>query len=155
MKLKNVKKGSKEEEAILKQQFEQQKQMNLAMAVINGAQAILAILSVPDFTLGVASAIRIGASIAATAASVATISSTSFQGGGSPAPPPDTGSNSAVNAATPSVSLFGQNNNQNNVGGEGQQQQQGQNITVTAIVSETDVTGVQDRVNKIQKNAEL
>ena len=155
MKLKNVKKGSKEEEAILKQQFEQQKKMNLAMAVINGAQAILAILSVPDFTLGVASAIRIGASIAATAASIATISSTSFQGGGSPAPPPDTGSNSAVNAATPSVSLFGQNNNQNNVGGEGQQQQQGQNITVTAIVSETDVTGVQDRVNKIQKNAEL
>lgn len=154
-KLKNVKKGSKEEEAILKQQFEQQKKMNLAMAVINGAQAILAILSVPDFTLGIASAIRIGASIAATAASIATIASTSFQGGGSPAPTPDTGSNSAVNAATPAVSLFGQNNNLNNVGGEGQQQQQGQNITVTAIVSETDVTGVQDRVNRIQKNAEL
>ena len=155
MKLKNVKKGSKEEEAILKQQFEQQKKMQLAMAVMNGAQAILAILSVPDFTLGVASAIRIAGSIAATAASVATISSTTFQGGGSPAPPPDTGSSSAVTAATPAVNLFGQPNQQNNVGGEGQQQQQGQNITVTAIVSETDVTGVQGRVNQIQKNAEL
>jgi hypothetical protein len=42
-KLKGVKKGSKEEEKILRQQFKQQKAMQLAMAVINGAQSILAI----------------------------------------------------------------------------------------------------------------
>jgi hypothetical protein len=55
--------------------------------------------------------------------------------------------------ATPN--LFGSNNNANNVGGEGQQQQQGQNITVTAVVSETEMTTVQKRVNRIQQNAEL
>jgi hypothetical protein len=158
MKLKNVKKGSKEEEKILKQQFEQQKKMQLAMAVMNGAQAILAILSVPDFTLGVASAIRIAGSIAATVASIATISSTTFQGGGSAPSPSDGGgggnlASSTGQMATPN--LFGSNNNANNVGGEGQQQQQGQNITVTAVVSETEMTNVQKRVNRIQQNAEL
>jgi hypothetical protein len=158
MKLKNVKKGSKEEEKILKQQFEQQKKMQLAMAVMNGAQAILAILSVPDFTLGVASAIRIAGSIAATVASIATISSTTFQGGGSAPSPSDGGgtgnlASSTGQMATPN--LFGSNNNANNVGGEGQQQGQGQNITVTAVVSETEMTNVQNRVNRIQQNAEL
>jgi hypothetical protein len=158
MKLKNVQKGSKEEEKILKQQFEQQKKMQLAMAAMNGAQAILAILSVPDFTLGVASAIRIAGSIAATVASIATISSTTFQGGGSAPSPSDGGgggnlASSTGQMATPN--LFGSNNNANNVGGEGQQQQQGQNITVTAVVSETEMTNVQKRVNRIQQNAEL
>jgi hypothetical protein len=158
MKLKNVKKGSKEEEKILKQQFEQQKKMQLAMAAMNGAQAILAILSVPDFTLGVASAIRIAGSIAATVASIATISSTTFQGGGSAPSPSDGGgggnlASSTGQMATPN--LFGSNNNANNIGGEGQQQGQGQNITVTAVVSETEMTNVQNRVNRIQQNAEL
>ena len=154
-KLKNVKKGSIEEEAILKQQFEQQKKMNLAMAAINGAQAILAILSVPDFTLGIASGIRIAASIAATAASISAISSTSFEGGGS-APSPVSGGTPPTNTgqmATPN--LFGNSNNANNVGGENQNGQSTPNFTVTAVVSETEMTNVQKRVNRIQQNAEL
>jgi hypothetical protein len=155
-KLKGVKKGSKEEEAILKQQFDQQKKMNLAMAAINGAQAILAILSVPDFTLGIASGIRIAASIAATAASISAISSTSFEGGGS-APSPIGGGTPPTNTgqmATPN--LFGSNNNANNVGGENQNSNSSSpNFTVTAVVSETEMTTVQKRVNRIQQNAEL
>lgn len=155
-KLKNVKKGSIEEEAILKQQFEQQKKMNLAMAAINGAQAILAILSVPDFTLGIASGIRIAASIAATAASISAISSTSFEGGGS-APPPPSGNTPPANTgqmATPN--LFGNSNNANNVGANGSNNDQSSpNFTVTAVVSETEMTSTQNRVNRIQRNAEL
>jgi hypothetical protein len=157
-KLKDVEKGSKEEEKLLKKQFEQQKAFNLAMAAINGAQAILAILSVPDFTLGIASGIRIAASVAATAASIAAITSTSFEGGGS-APNPDTaGSSSAVNnslqMATPN--LFGNNNNFNNVGGANQNNDESTpNFTVTAVVSETEMTSTQNRVNRIQRNAEL
>jgi len=157
-KLKDVEKGSKEEEKLLKKQFEQQKAFNLAMAAINGAQAILAILSVPDFTLGIASGIRIAASVAATAASIAAITSTSFEGGGS-APNPDTaGSSSAVNnslqMATPN--MFGNNNNFNNVGGANQNNDQSTpNFTVTAVVSETEMTSTQNRVNRIQRNAEL
>jgi hypothetical protein len=155
-KLKNVEKGSKQEEAILKQQFEQQKKMNLAMAAINGAQAILAILSVPDFTLGIASGIRIAASIAATAASISAISSTSFEGGGN-APTPVSGNTTQSNIgqmATPN--LFGNNNNANNVGNNGNSNDQSTpNFTVTAVVSETEMTSTQNRVNRIQRNAEL
>jgi hypothetical protein len=156
-KLKGVKKGSKEEEVILKQQFEQQKAMQLAMAAINGAQAILAILTVPDFTFGVASGLRIAASVAATAASISSIRSTSFEGGGTPPAATDmsVGSmNATAGMATPSVSLFGNPNQLNNVGAAANNEQ-GQNITVNAIVSETQVTEVQNRINKIQKNAEL
>lgn len=155
-KLKNVEKGSKEEEKILKQQFEQQKKMNLAMAAINGAQAILAILSVPDFTLGIASGIRIAASIAATAASISAISATTFEGGGN-TPSTQSGNTPPSNIgqmATPN--LFGSNTNANNVGANGSDNDQSTpNFTVTAVVSETEMTSTQNRVNRIQRNAEL
>ena len=155
-KLKGVKKGSIEEEAILKQQFEQQKKMNLAMAAINGAQAILAILSVPDFTLGIASGIRIAASIAATAASISAISSTSFEGGGSVPTPPDAGTPPSNTGQMATPNLFGSNNNANNVGGDANNNDQSTpNFTVTAVVSETEMTSTQNRVNRIQRNAEL
>ena len=136
--------------------FEQQKKMNLAMAAINGAQAILAILSVPDFTLGIASGIRIAASIAATAASISAISSTSFEGGGSAPPPPssNTPPSSTGQMATPN--LFGNSNNANNVGNNGNSNNQSTpNFTVTAVVSETEMTSTQNRVKRIQRNAEL
>jgi hypothetical protein len=95
--------------------------------------------------------------VAATAASISAIASTSFEGGGqAPGDPglPDVSGITATSMATPSASLFGSNNNLNNVGGQ-QDSQQGQNITVNAIVSETQVTDVQNRINRIQRNAEL
>jgi hypothetical protein len=157
-KLKGVEKGSKEEEKILKQQFEQQKRMNIAMAVINGAQAIASILAqYPKFDGGFAMAAALAGSVIATATSLATIASTSFEGGGTAPAAPDTNSltgSSTSAMATPNVSLFGSNNNMNNVGAP-QDGQGGQNITVNAIVSETQVTDVQNRVNRIQRNAEL
>lgn len=82
-KLKNVKKGSEEEKAILKEQFETQKKFQIGMAIINGAQSVLAITSVPDFTLGVATAIRIALVGITTAATIAKISATQFDDGGS------------------------------------------------------------------------
>jgi hypothetical protein len=157
-KLKGIEKGSKEEEKILKQQFEQQKRMNIAMAVINGAQAIASILAqYPKFDGGFAMAAALAGSVIATATSLATIASTSFEGGGAAPEVPDTNSltgNSTQGMATPSASLFGSNNNLNNVGGQ-QDSQGGQSITVNAIVSETQVTDVQNRINRIQRNAEL
>lgn len=153
-KLKNVKKGSKEEEKILRAQFKQQKAMQLAMAVINGAQSILAITSVPDFTLGVATAIRIGASVAATAASIATISSTQFGGGASAPTAPDVGAGASTTAVAPAAApqLFGNANtgSQVNAGGAASN-----NITVTAVVSETEITASQNHINNIQKNSVL
>ena len=152
-KLKNVKKGSKEEEKILRQQFKQQKAMQLAMAVINGAQSILAITSVPDFTLGVATAIRIGASVAATAASIATISSTQFGGGGSAPNAPDVGAGASTTAVAPAAApqLFGQANTGSQVNAGGGTN----NITVTAVVSETEITASQNNISNIQQNSVL
>jgi len=157
-KLKGVKKGSAEEEKVLKQQFKQQKAMQLAMAAINGAQAITAILSVPDFTFGIASGIRIAAAVAATAASISSIASTTFEGGGSlPDANLDTGDAAAnvssATPATPNVNLFGSPNQFNNLGSTGQGN--GQTVTVQAVVSETDITNVQNKISNIQKNAEL
>ena len=157
-KLKGVEKGSKEEEKILKQQFEQQKRMQLAMAVINGAQAIVSIIAqMPKFDGGFATAAAIAGSVIATATSLATIASTSFEGGGTAPDAPDSNSltgGGTGGMATPSASLFGSNNNLNNVG-DPNSEQGGQNITVNAIVSETQVTEVQNRVNRIKRNAEL
>jgi hypothetical protein len=152
-KLKGVKKGSKEEEKILRAQFKQQKAMQLAMAAINGAQAILAILTVPDFTLGIASGLRIAAAVTATAASIATIAGTQFGGGASTPATPDVSGGTATTAVAPAAGpqLFGQANtgSQVNAGGGSN------NITVTAVVSETEITSSQNHINNIQNNSVL
>jgi len=152
-KLKNVKKGSKEEEKILRSQFKQQKAMQLAMAAINGAQAILAILTVPDFTLGVASGIRIAAAVTATAASIATIAGTQFGGGATAPTTPDVGGGASTTAVAPASgpNLFGNANTGSQVTAEGGSN----NITVTAIVSETEITSSQNHINNIQNNSVL
>jgi len=81
-KLEGVKKGSKEEENILRKQFEVNKAFQIASAMINGIQGVMAITTVPDFTLGVATALRIASQVALTATSIAKIASTKFGGGG-------------------------------------------------------------------------
>jgi len=82
----NTKKGSKEDEEAARKHFQMNKALQLGTAVVNGAQSVLAITSVPDFTLGIASALRIAAQVALTAKVIATIASAKFQpsgGGGS------------------------------------------------------------------------
>jgi hypothetical protein len=69
-------------------------------------------------------------------------------GGGGPS-----GGSSSVPAFTPG-NLFGQGNAANNAGAP-QSMEQGQNITVTAVVSETEITATQSKVNKIMKNSLL
>jgi len=62
-----------------------------------------------------------------------------------------TSTQSSVPSFTPG-NLYGQGNNQNNVGGG---QDTNQNITVTAVVSETEMTATQSNILKIQKSAQL
>ena len=67
------------------------------------------------------------------------------------------GSTPTANSAVPSFvpgNLFGQGNAANSTG-SAQGVESNQNITVTAVVSETEMTGVQNKVNKILKNAVL
>jgi hypothetical protein len=64
------------------------------------------------------------------------------------------GSATATAQATPAVNLFGQGNQLNQVGAP-TSVETNQNITVQAVVSETDVTTTQTKIDKIKKNAEL
>jgi hypothetical protein len=85
-KLKNVKKGSAEEEAILKKQFEFNKKMQLAGAVIDGAKAATASLAQSPVAIGPVPNPAGIASLAfvaiTTAATIAKIAATQFEGGG-------------------------------------------------------------------------
>ena len=69
-------------EAIERESFERNKKFALAQAAINGALAVTAILTVPDFTLGILSAARIAAAVALTAIQLSTIAAQEFHVGG-------------------------------------------------------------------------
>ena len=84
----NTSASSENAEKHAKKQFQINKSLQLGTAVINGLQSILAITSVPDFTLGAATALRIGAQIATTAGVVAKIAATQYKSSGSAATAP-------------------------------------------------------------------
>jgi hypothetical protein len=118
----------------------------------------------PDGGIALASAAAAGAKIRA-ATSIGTIVASSISkfmgGGGTVQTPPSTGGGGGAPApsapAVPSFvpgNLFGQGNAANNVGAP-QSMETSQNITVTAVVSETEMTATQNKVNKIMKNSVL
>jgi hypothetical protein len=152
--LKKVKKGSKEEEALLKKQFEQNKKAQLAAAIINAAQAQVSILAqYPKFDGGFAMVAAMAGAAITSAMAIGKITSASFSGGGSTPDSPDSSLTSTTAVApTAGPSLFGSANtgSQVNAGGG-----TGQNITVTAIVSETEITASQNHINNIQQNSVL
>ena len=119
-------------------------------AAIPGGAALAAVETKLN---NISTGIGVAANVAATAKALQAL------GGGSAPPPPSVGggggggTNSAVPAFTPG-NLFGQGNAANNAGAP-QSMEQGQNITVTAVVSETEITATQNKVNKIMKNSVL
>ena len=160
-KKKKLKEGTAEYEKAAKQEFKITKSLQLSSAIIDAGKAITASLAVSPLAIGpIPSPAGIASLAFATltsAMNIAKIAGTQFT---STTPPTDPGQpslggdTSTGGMATPSASLFGSNNNLNNVGAP-QDGQQGNNITVTAIVSETEMTSTQDRVNRIKRNAEL
>lgn len=116
----------------------------------------------PDGGVGAATVASTAAKIraATSIASIAASTIAKFMGGGGGSLP-STGGGGGVGAtatataqATPSVNLFGQGNQLNQVGAP-TSVETNQNITVQAVVSETDVTTTQTKIDKIKKNAEL
>jgi hypothetical protein len=119
----------------------------------------------PDGGLALASAAAAGAKIRA-ATSIGTIVASSISkfmgGGGASVQTPSSGGGGGASANVGSASvpsfvpgnLFGQGNAANNAGAP-QSMEQGNNITVTAVVSETEITATQNKVNKIMKNSVL
>ena len=152
-KLKKVKKGSKEEEVLLKKQFQLNKSMQLAGAIVDAGKAITASLSVSPLTvLGVPNPGAIAAlafTAVTSAANIAKIASTTFKSSTTPSTDTPTLSTTAVAPSGPS--LFGQANTGSQVNAGGGTN----NITVTAIVSETEITASQNHINNIQNNSVL
>ena len=143
VKLSRVKKGSKEEEVILRKQFETNKKMQIASAIINGALAITNIIAtVPKADFGIATAVMLVASASATAASIAKIASTKFEGGGGG------GSVDIPNITAPPETSAPSIQNQSLLGND-QSTQAGTKVFVT----ESDIKKVTGRVSVIENQA--
>ena len=146
-----VEKGSKEEEKLARKQFEINKALQLGTAVINGIQSILAITSVPDFTLGIQSALRIGAQVALNAASIAKIASQkfSFNGGGAAGGSTTPTLPSAPTAQAPTfqpTQFFGLGQTTPGLGGQAQG-------PTRVYVTEGDISNTQNRVRVVENRA--
>ena len=159
-KMKNVVKGGKAEEDLAKKQFKFNKSMQLAGAVVDAGKAVTASLAAAPLAIGVVpnpvGIANLIATAAMSAANIAKIAATQFTSTSAPASPSTpSGGNMPDQSSVPSFTpgnLFGQNNDLNNVGGS---QDTNQNITVTAVVSETEMTATQSNILKIQKSAQL
>lgn len=97
----NQKEGSEEAERNAKKQFQINKSLQIGAAVVNGLQSILAITSVPDFTLGVATATRIAAQVALNAATIAKIAGQQYKSSSSGAGNVQTPRNNTPSVSTP------------------------------------------------------
>lgn len=141
-----------------KKAFNIRKAANVAQATIDGTKAVLSTYAdTPGGPL--IKGIAAGISGAFAIAQIAKLSQAKFEGGGNVSTttissPTDTTSTATSGPATPSFNLYGSGGNQNNVGPNGPTDGT-QNITVTAVVSETEVTNVQNKVKGIKTNAEL
>ena len=146
-KLEGVKKGSKEEEAILRKQFEVNKAFQIATAIINGIQGVMAITNTVDPTLGVVTALRIASQVALTATSIAKIASTKFGGGGGGSIGGSVGAGSqgaAINAPSTASTMI-------NADGTVKQQPPSQKVYVV----ESEISTKQKTVATIEENAKV
>ena len=139
-----AKKDAASQEKAARQKFKVDKAAALVTAAINTALAITKAAPNPA-TIAFAAATGL--------ASIATIASKQFNSGASGATPnvssPTTQSAEPQGNATPSFNLFGTGGQQNNVNAGGN------SITVNAIVSETEVTSTQNRVEQIKQSSQL
>lgn len=131
-------------DAIRKKQFENDKKMQIAMAAINGAQALTSIFAqYPKFDGGFAMVAALATSVITTAATIAKIKATTFSSTPAPALPtldsgdggptgPDAGGGAAITPVTNTSTILG---NQQ------------------VFVTETDITNTQNNVSVIEESA--
>jgi hypothetical protein len=137
-------KSAKIKDDIRKRQFENDKKMQIAMAAINGAQALTSIFAqYPKFDGGFAMIAALASSVITTAATIAKIKATTFQSTPAPALPaidsgdggptgPDAGGGAAITPVSNTSTILG-----------------GQQVFVT----ETDITETQNNVSVIEESA--
>ena len=131
-------------EKLRKASFEREKKLNVAMALINGAQALTSIFAqYPKFDGGFAMVAALASSVITTTATIAKIKATTYQGGGSPVTPetsteprPD-GAGAGGNGA----SITPVSNTSTILGSQ------------QVFVTETDITETQNNVSVIEESA--
>ena len=153
----------KKNEKNAKKAFEVNKAAQIAQAIIStyqGANAIFASAAAnPSSVLFPAQPfLTAGIAVANGLVNVAKIAQTKFESksvtGGGGASAPSVGSSASVSSSTPSFNLFGQSNSLDEAK-SAQSQELTQQIQVKAVVSETEVTNTQKKVNNIKESAEL
>ena len=155
-KLNNAKKGSAEEEKILKEQFEVNKAFQIANAVINGAMAVTSILASPANKVdpsGTVMAIQIAAAIASTAAQISTIERTRFQGGSPQAPETPSMGGAGGQAPTGTPQMPQTRTEQGTFLNE--QGQTTGRLDTRVYVLESDITNTQRDVNRVKTQSKV
>lgn len=155
-KLNNAKKGSAEEEKILKEQFEVNKAFQIANAVINGAMAVTSILASPANKVdpsGTVMAIQIAAAIASTAAQISTIERTRFQGGAPQAPETPSMGGAGGQAPTGTPQMPQTRTEQGTFLNE--QGQTTGRLDTRVYVLESDITNTQRDVNRVKTQSKV
>jgi len=151
--------ASKEKRA--KRQFQVAKALQLSMAIMDGFKAVTTSLASSPVAIGPvpnpAGIASLAFAITTSLANVAKIASTQYGstgggGGGGGTPPSTGGTPDAATGGTPSFALFGQGNNMNTTSAPTDKET---NLTVKAVVVESDVTSTQNKVKKMQENATL
>ena len=142
--LKNAGNNEALKEKLRKASFEREKKLNIAMALVNGAQAQMSILAqTPKADFGIATAIAMAAAAVTTIAQIAAIKATSYQGGGSPA--------ASESASVPSAGGAGA------AGGGAAISPVSNTSTILGnqqvFVTETDITETQNNVSVIEESA--
>lgn len=154
---------SKEKRA--KRQFQVAKALQLSMAILDGYKSITAFFASNSLTVaGIPNPGAIASfalTLSSVVANVAKIASTQYgakngnpAGGGGGAGMGGGGTANAGGGA-PSFSLFGQGNNMNTTSGPQDAENKSNQLTVKAVVVESDVTSTQNKVKKMQENATL
>ena len=142
--LKNAGDNEKVKEKLRKASFEREKKLNIAMALVNGAQAQMSILAqTPKADFGIATAIAMAAAAVTTIAQIAAIKATSYQGGGSPAASESASAPSAggAGAAGGGAAISPVSNTSTILGNQ------------QVFVTETDITDTQNNVSVIEESA--
>jgi len=154
-KLNHAKKGSAEEEKILKQQFEVNKAFQIANAIINGATAVTGILASTSSKdpLGIIGVIRIAAAIATTAAQISTIERTRFESAAPQTPETPSMSAAAEQAPTGTPQMPQTRTEQGTFLNE--QGQTTGRLDTRVYVLESDITSTQRDVNRVKTQSKV
>lgn len=151
----NAEGNEKRQEELRKKGFEQNKKMQIAQATMSGIQGVINALTaqstIPEPFGSILKGVNAAIVATTTIANISKIKATKYQGGGSVSPDTGGGGGAAATRSMPNVSFVG-GNNQNTVGAGGATDT---SVTVTAVVSETEITEVQNKNANRVKNAEL